>query len=44
MDIKTNSVHTGVYKDKSYNSVTTPIYPSSTFYFDALGKNKGYDY
>ncbi len=44
MDIRTKAVHTGVYKDKSYNSVTTPIYPSSTFYFDALGKNKGYDY
>ncbi len=44
MDLRTKSVHTGVYKDGSYNSVTTPIYPSSTFYFDALGKNKGYDY
>lgn len=44
MDIRTKAVHTGVYKDNSYNSVTTPIYPSSTFYFDALGKNKGYDY
>ncbi|MCB9771425.1 MAG: PLP-dependent transferase [Candidatus Omnitrophica bacterium] len=44
MDIRTKSVHTGIYKDKSYNSVTTPLYPSSTFYFDALGKNKGYDY
>ncbi len=44
MNIKTNSVHTGVYKDKSYNSVTTPIYPTSTFYYDAIGKNKGYDY
>jgi cystathionine beta-lyase/cystathionine gamma-synthase len=43
-NIKTSSVHTGVYKDSSYNSVTTPIYPTSTFYFDALGKNKGYDY
>lgn len=44
MKPKTKSVHTGVYKDKSYNSVTTPIYPTSTFYFDAIGKNKGYDY
>jgi O-succinylhomoserine (thiol)-lyase len=44
MDIRTQSVHTGVYKDKSYNSVITPIYPTSTFYFDELGKNKGYDY
>ncbi len=44
MKLKTKSVHTGVYKDGSYNSVTTPIYPTSTFYFDALGKNKGFDY
>ena len=44
MKIRTKSVHTGVYKDKSYNSVTTPIYPTSTFAFEALGKNKGYDY
>jgi len=43
-NIRTKSVHTGVYKDKTFNSVTTPIYPTSTFYFDALGKNKGYDY
>lgn len=43
-DIRTKAVHTGVYKDSSYNSVTTPIYPTSTFYFDALGKHKGYDY
>lgn len=44
MGIKTNSVHKGIYKDGTYNSVTTPIYPTSTFYFDALGKNRGYDY
>ena len=44
MGIRTKSVHTGVYKDNSYNSVTTPIYPTSTFYFDAMGKNKGFDY
>lgn len=44
MGLRTKTVHTGVYKDKTFNSVTTPIYPTSTFYFDALGKNKGYDY
>jgi cystathionine beta-lyase/cystathionine gamma-synthase len=44
MKLRTTAVHTGVYKDSSYNSVTTPIYPSSTFYFDSLGKHKGYDY
>src|SRR3989338_11391048 len=44
LDLRTKAVHTGVYKDSSYNSVTTPIYPTSSFYFDAFGKNKGYDY
>jgi O-succinylhomoserine (thiol)-lyase len=44
MKLRTRAVHTGVAKDHSYNSVITPIYPSSTFYFDAIGKNKGYDY
>ena len=44
MDKRTKAVHTGVYKDKTFNSVTTPIYPTSTFYFDKLGVNKGYDY
>ena len=34
----------GVGIDKTFNSVITPIYPTSTFYFDAIGKNKGYDY
>ncbi len=42
--LRTSAVHRGVYKDSSYNSVTTPIYPTSTFFFDGLGKNKGYDY
>lgn len=40
----TSAVHTGVYKDSSYNSVTTPIYPTSTFAFRALGQTTGYDY
>ena len=44
MDIRTKSVHTGVNKDSTFNSVITPIYPTSTFYFDGIGKNKGYDY
>ena len=44
MDMRTKAVHRGVNKDTSFNSVITPIYPTSTFYFDELGKNKGYDY
>ena len=44
MKIRTQAVHTGVSIDKTFNSVITPIYPTSTFYFDEIGKNKGYDY
>jgi cystathionine beta-lyase/cystathionine gamma-synthase len=43
-DIRTKSVHTGVNIDKTFNSVITPIYPTSTFFFDEIGKNKGFDY
>lgn len=41
---ETLAIHTGVYKDTAFNSVTTPIYPCSTFYFDKLGESKGYEY
>ena len=40
----TSAVHTGVAIDATYNSVTTPIYPTSTFMFDRVGANRGYDY
>ena len=42
--IETICVHEGVAKDTTFNSVTTPIYPTSTFAFEAPGKTKGYDY
>lgn len=44
MDIKTRAVLTGTAKDTLYNSVITPVYPTSTFRFEELGKHKGYDY
>jgi len=44
MHFETNCVHTGVNKDSAYNSCTTPIYPSSTFYWDDLNTNRGFDY
>ncbi|MBI1387246.1 MAG: cystathionine gamma-synthase [bacterium] len=44
MRVETKAVHTGVNIDGSYNSVITPIYPSSTFMFDEIGKNRGFDY
>ena len=44
MEFQTRCVHTGVNKDTAYNSCTTPIYPTSTFYWNDLQTNSGYDY
>ncbi|MDO8553110.1 MAG: PLP-dependent aspartate aminotransferase family protein [bacterium] len=44
MKFRTKAVHTGTKKDTTFNAVTTPIYATSVFSFDELGKNKGYDY
>ena len=44
MRFETRCVHVGVDKDAAYNSCITPIYPSSTFYWDDLNTNKGFDY
>ena len=44
MHFQTSAVHGGVDKDTSYNSVTTPIYPTSTFRFEGVGVTKGFDY
>ena len=44
MNIRTKAVLAGVAKDPGYNSVITPIYPTSTFRFEELGAHKGYDY
>jgi O-succinylhomoserine (thiol)-lyase len=44
MHFETRCVHVGVSKDETYNSVTTPIYPTSTFAWDGIGKTRGYDY
>jgi len=41
---ETRCIHVGVDKDDTFNSCITPIYPTSTFRFEALGKTKGYDY
>lgn len=44
MRFETKCVHVGVGKDESYKSVITPIYPSSTFAWDDLKTNRGFDY
>ena len=44
MQFETRCVHVGVDKDSTYNSCITPIYPTSTFYWDDLETNRGFDY
>lgn len=44
MRFETRCVHVGVDKDSAYNSATTPIYPSSTFRWEDLKTNRGFDY
>lgn len=44
MHFETRCVHVGVSKDTTFNSCITPIYPTSTFRWDGIGKTKGFDY
>ncbi len=44
MHFETRCVHVGVDKDSTFNSATTPIYPSSTFRWDDLKTHRGFDY
>jgi cystathionine beta-lyase/cystathionine gamma-synthase len=44
MGFATTAIHTGSEPDKATGSVTVPIYQTSTYAQDALGKNKGYEY
>ena len=41
---ETRCVHVGVDKDSAYLSATTPIYPTSTFRWEDLQTNRGFDY
>lgn len=44
MHFETRCVHTGVDKDGTFLSATTPIYPTSTFRWDDLKTHRGFDY
>ncbi|MBF8248799.1 MAG: cystathionine gamma-synthase [Bacteroidetes bacterium] len=44
MRFQTKTIHSGVDKDSAFNSIITPIYQTSTFRFEDVGKTKGYDY
>ena len=44
MGFATIAIHTGSEPDESTGSVTVPIYQTSTYAQESLGKNKGYEY
>lgn len=44
MDFETRAIHAGQEPDPTTGSMTTPIYATSTYVQEAVGKHKGYDY
>src|SRR5437764_205505 len=44
MDFETRAIHTGQEPDPATGALITPIYQTSTFVQEAVGKHKGYDY
>jgi cystathionine beta-lyase/cystathionine gamma-synthase len=44
MRFATTAIHTGSEPDEATGSVTVPIYQTSTFAQEGLGKHKGYEY
>ena len=40
----TRAIHAGQYPDPETGAVSVPIYPTSTYVQQELGKNKGYEY
>jgi O-succinylhomoserine (thiol)-lyase len=44
MKTETNVIHSGKVGDSAFNSVMPPLYPTSTFAFNRLGENQGFDY
>jgi cystathionine gamma-synthase len=44
VDFETRAIHEGQAPDSATGALTTPIYQTSTYVQEAVGKNKGYDY
>jgi len=44
MRFETLAIHTGERPDKASGAISVPIYQTSTFAFEDIGKTKGYDY
>ncbi|MDG1841943.1 MAG: cystathionine gamma-synthase [Crocinitomicaceae bacterium] len=44
MKIGTKAIHAGVHPDEATGAIMTPIYQTSTYVQDGVGKHKGYEY
>ena len=44
MDFETRAIHEGQEPDPTTGAITTPIYQTSTYVQEEVGKHKGYDY
>src|SRR5260370_2395264 len=44
MGFATNAIHIGQEPDPATGAIVAPIYQTSTYINEELGKNKGYDY
>ena len=44
MGFATNAIHVGQEPDGATGAIVAPIYQTSTYVYEELGKNKGYDY
>ncbi len=44
MRFETLAIHTGERPDKACGAISVPIYQTSTFVFEDIGKTRGYDY
>src|SRR5438309_10290308 len=44
MDFETRAIHVGQEPEAATGALTTPIYQTSTFVQEEVGKHKGYDY
>lgn len=44
MEFETRAIHEGQGPDPSTGAVITPVYQTSTYQQEAIGKHKGYEY
>src|SRR4030067_3189992 len=44
MRFETAAIHAGQRPDPAFGAVAAPIYQTSTFVFEDMGKTKGYEY